>query len=124
MSLMFDLDDALREYAESDGPDPGRGGRVKIGYVYATVRFESFLHAGYASVECGAATSGLSRMFARSSNIRKAFTDLAAAGGGVCSLFDTGDGGPEQVCWLNSETTGHDPRSTIPRSAGARGDMA
>ncbi|WP_327180540.1 hypothetical protein [Streptomyces sp. NBC_01334] len=104
-SLMFDADDALREYAQTDGPEPEADGRVRIGYVYATVRFESSLHPGYASVECWAATSSMSRLFARSASIRKVFTDLTAAGGGVCCLFDTGDGGPEQVCWLNGETT-------------------
>ncbi|MFE7795032.1 hypothetical protein [Streptomyces sp. NPDC057460] len=104
-SIMFDVDDALREYAETGGPEPGANGRIRIGYVYATIRFESFLHPGYASVECWAATSGMSRLFARSTNIRKVFTDLTAASGGVCCLFDTGDGGPEQVCWLNGETT-------------------
>ncbi|WP_327239055.1 hypothetical protein OG243_02900 [Streptomyces sp. NBC_01318] len=104
-SIMFDVDDALREYAETGGPEPEADGRIQIGYVYATIRFESFLHPGYASVECWAATSGMSRLFARSTNIRKMFTDLTAASGGVCCLFDTGDGGPEQVCWLNGETT-------------------
>ncbi|MET9471676.1 hypothetical protein ACFYWN_35265 [Streptomyces sp. NPDC002917] len=105
MSIMFDVDDALREYAQTGGPEPEADGRIQIGYVYATIRFESFLHPGYASVECWAATSGMSRLFARSTNIRKVFTDLTAASGGVCCLFDTGDGGPEQVCWLNGETT-------------------
>ncbi|MFH0174152.1 hypothetical protein ACIA6D_15050 [Streptomyces cacaoi] len=105
MSIMFDVDDALREYAETDGPEREADGRIQIGYVYATIRFESSLHPGYASVECWAATSGMSRLFARSTNIRKVFTDLTAASGGVCCLFDTGDGGPEQVCWLNGETT-------------------
>ncbi|WP_326608020.1 hypothetical protein OG930_42300 [Streptomyces sp. NBC_01799] len=104
-SIMFDVDDALREYAETDGPEPEADGRIQIGYVYATIRFESFLHPGYASLECWAATSGMSRLFARSTNIRKVFTGLTAASGGVCCLFDTGDGGPEQVCWLNGETT-------------------
>jgi hypothetical protein len=104
-SLMFDMDDALREYAETNGPAPEADGRIQIGYVYATVRFGSFLHPGYASVECWAATSGMSRLFARSTSIRKVFTDLTAASGGVCCLFDTGDGGPEQVLWLNGETT-------------------
>ncbi|WP_330248397.1 MULTISPECIES: hypothetical protein [unclassified Streptomyces] len=105
MSIMFDVDDALREYAQTGGPEPEADGRIQIGYVYATIRFESFLHPGYASVECWAATSGMSRLFARSTNIRKVFTDLTAASGGVCCLFDTGDGDPEQVCWLNGETT-------------------
>ncbi|MFF4400192.1 hypothetical protein [Streptomyces sp. NPDC001480] len=104
-SLMFDADDALREYAKTGGHQPQADGRIQIGYIYATIRFESFLHPGYASVECSAATSGMSRLFARSPNIRKAFTDLTAASGGVCCLFDTGDGGPEQVCWLNGEPT-------------------
>ncbi|MFF4018352.1 hypothetical protein [Streptomyces sp. NPDC001843] len=105
MSLMFDVDDALREYAERNGLEPAADGRIQIGYVYATIRFESLLHPDYASVECWAAASGMSRLFARSANVRKAFTDLTAASGGVCCLFDTGDGGPEEVCWVNGEPT-------------------
>ena len=105
MSLMFDVDKALREYARTSGPDPEADGRIQIGYIYATIRFESLLHPGYTSVECWAATSGMSRLFARSANIRKAFTDLTANSGGVCCLFDTGDGAPEQVCWLNGKIT-------------------
>ncbi|SBU97572.1 hypothetical protein YW5DRAFT_05567 [Streptomyces sp. Ncost-T6T-1] len=104
MSLMFDADDALREYARTSGPGLEADGRVQIGYIYATIRFESLMHPGYASVEFWAATSRMSRLFARSANIRKAFTDLTADSGGVCCLFDTGDGAPEQVCWLNGET--------------------
>ncbi|MER6561327.1 hypothetical protein ABT300_27060 [Streptomyces sp. NPDC001027] len=105
MSLMFELDDALREYAQTSGADPDADGRIQIGYIYAVIRFESLLHPGYASVDCWAATTGMSRTFARSVNIRKAFTDLTADSGGVCCLFDTGDGGPEQVCWLNGQAT-------------------
>ncbi|MEV5148041.1 hypothetical protein AB0L14_27500 [Streptomyces sp. NPDC052727] len=51
------------------------------------------------------ATSAMSRVFARSARVREVFTSLTAAGGGVCCLFDTGDGDPEQVCWLNGETS-------------------
>jgi hypothetical protein len=109
-SLAFDADDALREYARNNGPDPGADGRVQIGYVYATIRFESVPHPGYASVECWAATSEMSRLFARSANVRKVFTGLAADSGGVCCLFDTGDGAPQQVCWLNGEPT----QETVP----------
>ncbi|MEV4924327.1 hypothetical protein [Streptomyces roseoverticillatus] len=105
MSLMFDFDDALREYAQTNGREPEADGRIRIGYIYARIRFVSFLHPGYASVECWAATSEMSRLFARSTNIRKVFTDLTAGSGGVCCLFDTGDGAPEQVCWLNGEPT-------------------
>ena len=104
MSIMFDVDDALRAYAESGGPEPDADGRLQVGYIYAMIQFKSVLHPGYALVDCLAATSGMSRLFARSTNVRKVFTELAAAGGGVCCLFDTGDGGPEQVCWLNGET--------------------
>ncbi|MCQ4207389.1 hypothetical protein [Streptomyces longispororuber] len=104
-SLMFDLDDALRAYAEEHGPEPDADGRLQIGYVYLTLRFESLLHPGYASAEFWAATSAMSRLFARSTGVRDVFTGLTAAGGGVCCLFDTGDGGPEKVCWLNGETT-------------------
>ncbi|WAU86408.1 hypothetical protein O1Q96_26100 [Streptomyces sp. Qhu-G9] len=104
-SLMFDLDDALREFAGTGGHQPGADGRLQIGYIYATIRFASFLHPHYASMEFWAATSGMSRMFARSARVREAFTGLTDASDGVCCLFDTGDGGPEQVCWLNGETT-------------------
>ncbi|WP_367133985.1 MULTISPECIES: hypothetical protein [Streptomyces] len=103
MSLMFDADDALREYAQTNGLELQAGGRIQIGYIYAAIRFESFLDPGYTLVECWAATSEMSRLFARSTNIRKAFTELTADSGGVCCLFDTGDGAPEQVCWLNGE---------------------
>ncbi|MEU3985675.1 hypothetical protein AB0F77_37375 [Streptomyces sp. NPDC026672] len=98
MSLMFDVDDPLREYAQRNGLEPDAGGRIRIGYIYATIRFESDLHPGHTSVECWAATSEMSRLFARSANIRKTFTDLTVAGGGLCCLFDTGDGTLEQVC--------------------------
>ncbi|MFH9087764.1 hypothetical protein [Streptomyces sp. NPDC017673] len=104
-SLMFDVDDALREFAQTDGPESEADGRIQIGYIYATIRFESLLHPGCTSLECWAATSGMSRLFARSADIRKAFTDLTADSGGVCCLFDTGDGAPEQVCRLNGEPT-------------------
>ncbi|MFJ8546081.1 hypothetical protein ACIRFH_29550 [Streptomyces sp. NPDC093586] len=104
-SIMFDPDDALREYAETCGLEPEADGRVQIGYVYLTIRFRSFLHPRYASMEFWAATSRTSRVFARSIRVGEAFTGLTAASGGVCCLFDTGDGGPEHVCWLNGEAT-------------------
>ncbi|MFF8742425.1 hypothetical protein [Streptomyces californicus] len=110
MSLMFEADEALCEYTRTGGPGQDAAGRIPIGYVYATIRFASLLHPGYASVECWAATSAMSRLFARSANIRQVFTDLTADSGGVCCLFDTGDGAPEQVCWLNGEPT----RETVP----------
>ncbi|MEU3096659.1 hypothetical protein ABZ690_18150 [Streptomyces sp. NPDC006967] len=78
---------------------------MQIGYVYLTVRFRSFPHPGYTALEFWAATSGMSRLFARSASVGKLFTDLTAASGGVCCLFDTGDGGPEEVCWLKGEAT-------------------
>ncbi|MCX5166413.1 hypothetical protein OG616_37830 [Streptomyces antibioticus] len=102
-SLLFDVDEVLREYAQQSGSGLEADGRVRVGYVYVTVRFVSLLHPGYASVECWAATSGMSRLFAQSAGVRTVFTGLAAGSGGVCCLFDTGDGGPEQVCWLNGE---------------------
>ncbi|WP_055711670.1 hypothetical protein [Streptomyces torulosus] len=104
-SLLFDVDDALRAYAQTSGTRPEADGRIQIGYIYATIRFESRLHPGYASVECWAATSDMSRLFARSANVRKLFTGLTADAGGVCCLFDTGDGAAEHICWLNGEPT-------------------
>lgn len=110
MSLMFDLDEPLRAYARTGGPEPEADGRLQVGYVYATIRFESSLHPDYASVDCWAATSGMSRLFAQSGSVRKVFTDLTADSGGVCCLFDTGDGAPEQVVWLNGESV----QETVP----------
>ncbi|MFF5404684.1 hypothetical protein ACFY8K_36225 [Streptomyces misionensis] len=104
-SILFPVDDVVREYARRCGHEPEEDGRVAIGYVYLTVRFESPLHPGYASMEFWAATSSMSRMFARSAAVREVFTGLTAAAGAACCLFDTGDGGPEQVCWLNGEPT-------------------
>ncbi|KOX11421.1 hypothetical protein [Streptomyces sp. NRRL B-3648] len=104
-SLVFGVDDAVREYMEKHSHGTETNGRVRLGYVYLTVRFESLLHPRYASMEFWAATSAMSRLFARSAGVRELFTGLTAAAGGVCCLFDTGDGGPEEVCWLNGETT-------------------
>ncbi|MFE3517246.1 hypothetical protein [Streptomyces sp. NPDC059166] len=109
-SLMFEPDEALVEYARDYGPAAEPDGRVQIGYVYASVRFSSHLHPGYAEVDCWAATSGMSRLFARSPSIRRTFTGIAASSGGVCCLFDTGDGGPAQVCWMADEAI----RGTVP----------
>ncbi len=43
-SLMFGVDEAVRAYGESSGLPAEVNGRVRIGYVYLAVRFESFLH--------------------------------------------------------------------------------
>ncbi|MFC9466910.1 hypothetical protein [Streptomyces coelicoflavus] len=102
-SLMFPVDDAVRAYGESSGLPPEENGRVRIGYVYLTVRFKSLLDPAYTSMEFWAATSGMSRLFERSASIRKTFTDLTAAVGGVCCQFDRGDGSPGEVCWLSRE---------------------
>ncbi|WP_394427841.1 hypothetical protein [Streptomyces sp. SGAir0957] len=102
--LVFDVDDVLREFSRTDGPDLETDGRLRLGYIYVEVRFQSFFDPVYASVYCWPATSRMSRLFARSANARKAFTDLAAASGAVCCLFDTGDGAPEYVCSLNGQT--------------------
>ncbi|MFE4213838.1 hypothetical protein [Streptomyces sp. NPDC056844] len=109
-SLMFGVDDVLREYAEVYGSAIEEDGRIAIGYVYLTIRFTSLLDPRYTSMEFWAATSGMSRVFARSAGVREVFMDLTAAAGGVCCLFDTGDGSPGQLCWLNGEAT----ESTVP----------
>ncbi|MDK0521768.1 hypothetical protein [Streptomyces sp. ML-6] len=100
-SLLFGADDVVRAYAEERGLEAEEDGRVGIGYVYLTVRFASLPHPRYAAMEFWAATSAMSRVFARSARVREVFTGLTAAAGGVCCLFDTGDGGPGEVCWAN-----------------------
>ncbi|MFH8282712.1 hypothetical protein [Streptomyces antibioticus] len=108
-SLKFDADDALRAYAQQSGSGPGADGRVRVGYIYVTVRSVSLLHPGYPSVERWAATSGMSRLFARSAGVRTVSTAPAAGSGGACCRFDTGDGAPEQVCRLNVRSSGRWP---------------
>ncbi|WP_330310812.1 hypothetical protein OHS17_02305 [Streptomyces sp. NBC_00523] len=103
-TLLFGLDDAVRAYADRPGYAPAADGRLEVGYIYATVRFTSAHHPGYASMEFWAATSAMSRLFERSATVRETFTGLAAAAGGVCCLFDLGDGSPGEVCWLAGES--------------------
>ncbi|MFC7868330.1 hypothetical protein ACFU5B_31535 [Streptomyces murinus] len=102
-SLMFGVDDVVREYvvSQAHGRLTEGNDRVGLGYVYLTVRFASSAHPRYASMEFWAATSAMSRMFARSARVRELFTGLTAASNGVCCLFDTGEGDPEEVCWLS-----------------------
>jgi hypothetical protein len=104
-SILFDAaaDEPLRAYADECGYALTDDGRLQIGYVYLTIRFRSHPHPGYASLEFWAATSRMSRLFEQSAVVRRTFTALTEAAGGVCCLFDTGDGGPERVCWLNGK---------------------
>ncbi|MEV6175601.1 hypothetical protein [Streptomyces sp. NPDC052015] len=52
-SLMLDVDDALREYAQTNGLELEADGRLQIGYIHATIRFESLLHPGYSRWSAG-----------------------------------------------------------------------
>ncbi|MFD5897952.1 hypothetical protein [Streptomyces sp. NPDC060366] len=108
-SIMFRADDAVREYVEGRGLEPDELGRVQIGYIYLTVRFAPEEHPGYAGLEFTAATSGMSRMFERSSAVREVFTGLTSASGGVCCLLDT-ESDTFQICWLN----GRPVQDTVP----------
>lgn len=109
-SLMFGVDDdAVRAYVEDRDPEVDELGRVPIGYIYLTVLFAPPQHPRYASLEFTAATSGMSRLFARSAGVRVVFTDLAAASGGVCCLLDT-ESDTKDICWLD----GRPVQETVP----------
>ncbi|MFD3481685.1 hypothetical protein [Streptomyces sp. NPDC058665] len=108
-SIMFGVDDVVREYCEGRDLELDELRRVAIGYIYLTVRFAPEQHPGYASLEFMAAASGMSRMFERSAAVRTVFTDLTAAVGGVCCLLDT-ESDSVQVCWLNGRPT----QDTVP----------
>ncbi|MGW4047877.1 hypothetical protein [Streptomyces sp. NPDC004721] len=124
-SIMFGVDDAVPEYGETHGHETEEDGRVQIGYVYLTIRFECLLHPRYTAMEFWAATSAMSRMFARSARVREVFTGLTAASGGVCCLFDTGDGGPRaSVLAQRRDDPGDGLRSPLSRSASPCGDLA
>lgn len=108
-SIMFGVDDAVREYVAGRGLEPDELGRVQIGYIYLTVRFAPAQHPAHAALEFTAATSGMSRMFEHSAAVREVFTGLTAASGGVCCLLDT-ESDTFQICWLN----GRPVRDTVP----------
>lgn len=99
---MIGVDDAMRELFLHDFHRVDERGRVKVGYIYLTVMFSPARHPDFASLQFTAASSGMSRMFAHSLNVRKVFTDLTAATGGVCCLLDT-ETGIFDICWLNGE---------------------
>lgn len=100
-SIMFGVDEAVREFHGSDA-EPDELGRVQIGYIYLTVRFAPERHPRFASLDFTAATSGMSRLFERSASVRTVFTDLTAASGGVCCLLDT-ESDTFPICWLNGQ---------------------
>lgn len=108
-SIMVAPDDAVLEDRGGRPTEPDELGRIQVGYVYLTVTFASQFHPGYASLNFCAATSSMSRMFERSPNMRAVFTDLTAAGGGVCCLLDT-ESDHFTICWLNGRPV-HD---TVP----------
>ncbi|GAB2735396.1 hypothetical protein [Kitasatospora kifunensis] len=102
-SIMIEVDDAVREFHLRDVDRVDELGRVSVGYIYLTVWFSPAWHPNFASLQFTAATSGMSRMFERSASVRKVFTDLTVAAGGVCCLLDT-ETGTFDICWLNGET--------------------
>ncbi|MFJ4188123.1 hypothetical protein [Kitasatospora sp. NPDC089509] len=102
-TLMFDVDDdAIREFSETYQGERDEHGRLAIGYIYLAVQFTSWWHPGYVSLRFTAATTGMSQAFERSASIRKVFTSLTAASGGICCLLDT-ESVTWQICWLNGE---------------------
>ncbi|MET9427344.1 hypothetical protein [Streptomyces sp. NPDC003036] len=116
-SIMVDVDDSVRGFSEVRDSELDELGRIAIGYVYLTVEFAPPLHPHYASLQFTAATSGMSRMFERSSSVRAVFTDLTAASGGVCCALDT-ESDTLHICWLNGQPI----QETVPgpRFAGYR----
>ncbi|WP_371102607.1 hypothetical protein [Streptomyces sp. PU_AKi4] len=100
-SIMFGVDEAVREYHDGD-VEPDELGRVQIGYICLTVRFAPERHPRFALLDFTAATSGMSRLFERSASVRTVFTDLTAAGGGVCCLLDT-ESDTFRICRLNGQ---------------------
>jgi hypothetical protein len=108
-SIMFGVDDVVREFFEGHDSEIDELGRVAVGYIYLTVRFAPALHPHYASLEFTAATSSMSRMFERSASVRAVFTSLAAASGAVCCVLDT-ESDTFEICWLNGRTT----QETVP----------
>ncbi|MEV0537856.1 hypothetical protein [Kitasatospora sp. NPDC050463] len=115
-SIVIGVDDAVSEFFLRDSDRVDERGRVSVGYIYLTVRFSPAWHPNFASLQFTAATSGMSRMFVQSASVRKVFTDLTAATGGVCCLLDT-ETDIFDVCWLNGDTVSGEtvPGARFPR---------
>ncbi|GAA2154899.1 hypothetical protein GCM10009760_54300 [Kitasatospora kazusensis] len=102
-SIVIGVDDAMREFFLRDSDRIDESGQVPVGYIYLTVCFKPAWHPDFASLQFTAASSDMSRMFEQSASVRKVFTDLTAAAGGVCCLLDT-ETGIFDICSLNGET--------------------
>lgn len=113
-TLLFGLDDAVRAYADRPGYAPAADGRLEVGYIYATVRFTSAHHPGYASMEFWAATSAMSRLFERSATVRETFTGLAAAAGECAACSTSATAAPAKCAGSPVNRSGH--RSAAPAS--------
>lgn len=100
--LMVPVDDAVRKFYHRPDPEIDESGRTWVGIVYLTVRFAPSWHPDFASMQFTAAVSDMSRMFLHSASVRKVFTDLTAAGGGVCCLLDR-ETDTFEICWLRGE---------------------
>ncbi|WP_034263958.1 hypothetical protein [Actinospica robiniae] len=106
--IMFGADDAVREH-RNPAAEIDELGRVEVGYIYLTVTFARARHARFASLDFTAAATSMSLMFQQSESVRKTFTDLTVASGGVCCLLDT-QTEVHDICWLNGEPM----RETVP----------
>ncbi|MEU9130449.1 hypothetical protein AB0D08_20520 [Kitasatospora sp. NPDC048540] len=114
--VMIGVDDAVREFHLSVFDRVDASGRAPVGCIYLTVRFSPAWHPDFASLQFTAATSGMSRMFEQSANVRKVFTELTAAAGGACCVLDT-ETDTFDICWLNGEAISGEtvPGARFPR---------
>jgi hypothetical protein len=87
-SLLFPLDDAIRKICRHHVVVIGDEEFVEVGYIYLTIR----LGCLDAELSLQAATSGMSRLFVKSTSIRGRFQKLLDEGGGVVAWLDMEDG--------------------------------
>lgn len=114
-SLYFEEDEMILEYVRDLGnedkyrapPDPDGLKLYPIGFIYLDVYNDlssfsrNFTERDLVLLDFQAATTGMSLLFEESPSIRRRFTELLAAHGGVGGLFDNEYEG--HVFWWNSQ---------------------
>jgi len=83
LSFLFTADEHLTEYAKQSPVAPADG-RVQVGCVWTSIECGS----RFTRLRATAATSDMSRLFERSTSVRKTFSDAGRSGGALLVMFD------------------------------------
>lgn len=108
LSLPFEPDeDILTFWGDDLNAMCDLDARIRVGCIHTRIESEADLLAwerggfpGLVLFDFCAATSGMSRLFAVSTSIRRTFVEFARRNGAVCGLFDS-EGSNDRILWLD-----------------------